>query len=96
MTTLLLTHPADRTTVHTIGDDAPPAGIGERSIPATSDAALAFIRGERAADTYLSRLVNDLAQPGELAARIGAADPGLCGFLARVEKALAAHLREVA
>jgi hypothetical protein len=95
MTTLYLTHPADRTTVHTTGDEAPPVYLVEHALPATSDAALAYIAGEAAAGGFLARIVNDMAMPGELAARVGATDPGLCGFLARVQKALTAHLREV-
>lgn len=95
-TTMILTHPADRTTVHQVSDAVQNAYQVENAIPATSDAALAYLAGERAAGVYLSRIVNDQVQPGELAARVGVAhDPGLAGFLARVQKALTAHLREV-
>lgn len=96
MNSLFLTHPADRTTVHTTGAEAPPAYLVDRAIPATSEAAVAYIAGEADAGVYLARIVADLAQPGELAARVGVSQsPCLAGFLARIEKVLRVHLREV-
>lgn len=92
---LNLTHPADRTTVHKAGDSAPADSPPiERAIPVLFGEAMTYARGETAATDYLSRITRNLAQPGELAYRMGATDPGLCGFLARIERCLSAHLRE--
>ncbi|MEY4749705.1 MAG: hypothetical protein RIQ60_1919 [Pseudomonadota bacterium] len=78
-------------------DDGPAdAGLIEQRIAPTAENAAAWLAGEAQAGAYLSRMAAGMVQPGELAARLCLHDvPEVAGFLARVEKCLNAHLREV-